>query len=260
MPEPTMPPITSMVASKRPIWRSRCGESAVACELEGEAVNAASGKASTVARDIGRHALKEFLVAFAAACRHIDDCLPRRHPDVSWTTESFVAGSAAQAVAHSLPIGSVWWSVDSDPVVAARIELVEHAIKLRSVGVGIERHRDRFASLVKRRMLQLEIGPGAGAGKFAIAHQQKAGSRAVVPRVHAGRGMRACRRCPADLADRTNYRFDLLAGNASRSQQYRDGLGQGKHRRLDAHAARAAVENVIHALAQALANVLRGGG
>src|SRR5579884_1339155 len=134
MPEPTMPPITSMVASKRPIWRSRCGESGVACELEGETVNAASRKASTVARDIGRHALKEFLMAFAAPCGHVDDSLPRRHQDVSSTTESFVAGSAAQAVAHGLPFGSVRWSIHGNPVVAARIELVEQPIKLRSVG------------------------------------------------------------------------------------------------------------------------------
>lgn len=59
---------------------------------------------------------------------------------------------------------------------------------------------------------------------------------------------------------RPNYRFDLLPRDHPRPQQNRSRTGQRQNSGLDSDRCSSAIQHHCHSIAQAIANVLRGGG
>ena len=104
IPAPTMPPITIMVASKSPTWRSSWAE---AC-AGGAEVAVGSG----VIRRVGCANVTRTVSAAAVAA------ILRKS-----------GRSAAQAIEHCFPLGLRRRSFDRDPVVAARVERVQDAVE-----------------------------------------------------------------------------------------------------------------------------------
>src|SRR5580704_3793534 len=99
MPAPTMPPITIMVASNSPTWRSRPVGVGCGIGLEADEVNEGLRiKGSTVAR-------------------------PHASPTIA-----IRSGSSSQAIQHGLPLRSVIRNFYGDPVELFGIELVQCAV------------------------------------------------------------------------------------------------------------------------------------
>ncbi len=89
--------------------------------------------------------------------------------------------------------------------------------------------------------------------------ERQPSARAVVPRMHAGRGMRAAGRGGGDF-NFADQGFDLFDGNHSRAKQQWPGTGKGQYGGFDAYLGGAAVQNEIDAIAERLADMVGGGG